>query len=60
MERAVVFSTNSNPFYSFYLPITAWVWKNRIGLDPVVLVTDDVDEYIVEKTEVWLLGAVLL
>ena len=55
-----MFSTNSNPFYSFYLPITAWVWKNRIGLDPVVLVTDDVDEYIVEKTEVWLLGAVLL
>jgi hypothetical protein len=49
IRKAVVFSANENPFYSFYAPITSWVWKHRIGFTPVVLLSEDVHSFVRQK-----------
>jgi hypothetical protein len=52
VQKAVVFSANANPFYSFYAPITAWAWKHLIGYTPVVLLSEDVHPFVLEKIAV--------
>jgi hypothetical protein len=52
VQKVVVFSANANPFYSFYAPITAWAWKHLIGYAPVVLLSEDVHPFVLEKIAV--------
>lgn len=52
VEKAVVFSADSNPLYSFYLPLTTFLWKHHIGYDPVVIVTESLGQYVADKVEV--------
>lgn len=51
LKRAVVISANENPFYSFFAPMVTWTWKNRIGLDVIVIMTRNVPDMIVEATK---------
>ena len=51
-KRAVIFSSDNSPMYSFFLPIAAWLWKWRIGYDPVILISKDLDPLLISKLEV--------
>ena len=49
--QAVVLAANENPFYSFFVPLVAKVWRQRIGVDLVlVLLTRNVHPLVIETT----------
>lgn len=54
----VVFSTNENPMYSFFAPLTAWAWAHRVGWRSLVLVSEGVQPLVREAVQ-WAGGEVL-
>lgn len=54
----VVFSTNDNPMYSFFVPLTSWAWTKRIGWRPLVLVSEGVQPLVRDAVR-WAGGEVL-
>jgi len=59
MKKAVVISANENPFYSFFTPLVAWTWINRIGYDCIVIMTRNVSPIIVDAVR-WAGGVPVL
>jgi GNAT superfamily N-acetyltransferase len=44
MKRVILSSTISET-YDFFLPITAWLWKNRIGYEPIIFLVGTRSEW---------------
>jgi FkbM family methyltransferase len=51
LRHGVVLAANENPFYSFFVPLVTKTWKQRIGVDAVlVLLTRNVPSLVIEAT----------
>ena len=48
----VIMSCNDNPYYSEFWPLVSKVWKERIGIDPVLVYIGDASNISTEYGEV--------
>ena len=46
MHKYAILSSNSNPTYSLFAPITALLWKNYIGYEPVLIYCQTADNQV--------------
>lgn len=51
VEKYVIIATDSSKYYSFYLPIVAKIWRERIGYEPIILLVGREKEWVGEKLQ---------